>query len=576
MFKPKRCGWVACFIAALSLSARGEDFSKWVVTARERQAAEIGKAALRDGGNAIDAAIATAFAMAVTHPEAGNIGGGGFIVAYLARERKVTTFDFREKAPAASSDKMYLDERGNPLPRHRGGARAAGVPGTVRGLALAHAKLGKLSWSRVVKPAADLARKGFVVNARLARSLNAELTPNRSALRGDKDQAIFLGDYPESVRAYSKPDHTPFRAGDTLALPDLAATLDRIAAQGPEGFYEGETANLIAAYMKSHGGLITKDDLTAYRAMEREPIRTKYRGFEVCGMGPPSSGGVTVALMLNMLEDRNLRTLGPKSPETLHWVTEAMRRAYFARAMHLGDPDFGEVPVERLTSRGYAAELAKTIDPHHATDSTELAPFPILPGKGEHTTHLSVVDADGNGVALTYTLEDSYGARAVVAGAGFLLNNEMGDFNLIPGRTDSGGRIGTRANLIAPGKRMLSSMTPTVVLKSGKLYAVTGSPGGRTIPNTVLWVLLGLLEFDMTPEAAVAAPRTHHQWFPDALKIEGQTLDPELKAKLEAMGHRVERVGIQGDAHTIVIDAPSGVRRGVPDPRRGGGAAAGD
>jgi gamma-glutamyltranspeptidase/glutathione hydrolase len=574
-----RSGLAAICMFLLISTSRAQEFSKHVVVCQEGLAADIGRDVMRNGGNAVDAAIATAFGLAVTHPAAGNLGGGGFIVAYLADRREVVTIDFREAAPLASSERMYLDENGKLLPKHRAGAKAAGVPGTVRGLGLAHQEYGSGKWANLVNPAAKLAREGFPVSATLARSLNAQLFRNAPTSGvaedlGPKDDR--LADFTASVTAFRKPDGSHWKPGDILRQPDLASTLDRIARDGADEFYLGETASKIAAYMKEQGGLLTKADLAAYRALKRPPVHGSFRGFEVYGMGPPASGGILIVEMLNILERYDLKADGPRSPRTIHRVTEAMRRAFFVRATEVADPDVVEVPVEKLASKSFADELARTIT-DRATPSAALAPFPISDaGEGSDTTHLSTIDAQGNAVALTYTLEEGYGGKAVVAGCGFLLNNEMGDFNLIPGRTDRGGRIGTKPNLIVPGKRMLSSQSPTIVLKDGKVRLVTGSPGGRTIPNTTLWVVLNVLEFGMTPREAVDAPRTHHQWFPDRLVLEGSTWDDATKTALKAKGHEIGATRFQGDAHTIVVDPISGKRIGVADRRRETSRASGD
>ncbi len=555
-------------------------FQKQAVVAQEGHAADIGAAVLENGGNAVDAAVATAFALAVTHPAAGNIGGGGFIVAYLADETRVVTIDFREVAPDAATQRMYQDDSGNLLPRHRAGPLAAGVPGTVRGLALARERFGSgnVSWADLVRPAARLARDGFPISSTLARSLNGQLfgpDGGQDTLLDGSGPDSRLASFPASRAAFRKPDGSPWKAGDMLIQADLAATLDRIAEHGPDEFYRGETARKIVAYMENEGGIITAEDLAGYEAKLREPVHTTYRGFDVYGMGPPSSGGIVDAVMLNILERFDLAADGRDSPRTLHRITEAMRRAYFVRAARLADPDFVAVPVAELTSKAFADALAGTIT-DRATPSAELADFPIVEiAEGSHTTHLSTIDASGNAVALTYTLEQGYGSKAVVPGAGFLLNNEMGDFNLIPGRTDSEGRIGTPPNVIEPRKRMLSSMSPTIALKDGKVRLVTGSPGGRTIPNTVIWVVLNVLEFGLEPEAAVAAARTHHPWFPDVLLLEGDRWPPSTREALETQGHRLGRIAIQGDAHTIVVDADTGRIHAVPDPRRGTSKAAG-
>lgn len=559
-------------------------FKKHVVVAQDGESADVGREILRRGGNALDAAVATAFALAVTHPAAGNLGGGGFLVAFSSDTAKVATFDFREVAPKASAKTMYLEDGTQKLKaKHRAGLRAGGIPGTVKGLGLAHSRLGKLPWSELVLPAVQLAREGFVVSGALARSLNAQLQPRKSRDEtknvGGRDIESMpdpdrLGDFTESVKAYGKPDGTPWREGDRIVQPNLAATLERIAAEGASEFYQGKSATLIVEAMKRQGGLITLDDLAAYEAKERPPIHTTFRGFDVYGMGPVASGGIVIAQMLNILETFDLKADGPHHPRTLHRVTEAMRRAFYTRATAIADPAFVEIPVERLISKEHARDLARSIGAR-ATPSASLASFPILAAEGSDTTHLSTLDANGNAVALTYTLEESYGSKAVVGETGFLLNNEMGDFNLIPGRTDTAGRIGTEANQIVPGKRMLSSQSPTIVLSEGKIRLVTGSPGGRTIPNTVLWVALNVLEFGLDPEKAVSDPRTHHAWFPDQIRLEGKTWRRETVEALKSIGHSVVEGGIQGDAHTIVVD-PNGTIHGIADRRQRTEKASGD
>ena len=567
-------------ILSLTSTTRAEEtFRSHVVVCQEGHAAEAGREALRRGGNAIDAAVATAFALAVTHPAAGNIGGGGFIVAYLAGSKEVVTVDFREVAPKASTETMYLGPDGLPRPGHRAGARAAGVPGTVRGLGLAHARWGKALWADLVRPASKLARDGFPVSQTLAGALNGQLFPRQGLEAGAVPEDLGpqgdrLADFEASVAAFKKADGSRWREGDLLVQRDLADTLDRIADQGPDEFYSGATARKVVAHMEKLGGLISLEDLTGYQAKARPPIRGTYKGYEVFGMGPPASGGILVVQMLNILERYDLKADGPRSPKTLHRVAEAMRRGFYTRATSIADPDFVPIPVERLISKPHADEMASSIG-DKATPSASLAPFPILTPEGTHTTHLSTMDRQGNAVALTYTLEEGYGSKSVVAGAGFLLNNEMGDFNLVPGRTETTGRIGTRPNVIAPGKRMLSSQSPTIVLKDGKVRLVTGSPGGRTIPNTTLWVVLNVLEFGLSPREAVDAPRTHHPWFPDVLNLEGQGWDAATREALIEMGHKLRVGGIQGDAHTIVVD-PDGTIHGVADRRRKTSRAAGD
>jgi gamma-glutamyltranspeptidase/glutathione hydrolase len=554
-----------------------ETYERHVVVAQEGHAADAGREVLRRGGNAIDAAVATAFVLAVTLPEAGNIGGGGFLVAYLCDRREVVTVDFREMAPRSARPAMYLGPDLKLRPGHRAGAWAAAVPGTVRGLGLAHSRYGKISWAELVRPAVRLAREGFPISADLAGSLNRQLAvplPERASNAARVDLGR-LGGFAESMAAFAKPDRAPWRGGDLLVQHDLADTLERIATGGPDEFYTGRTAALISRYMAAHDGFITLDDLGSYQAKIRPPVHATFHGFDVYSVGPPSSGGIVLCQMLNMLEPFDLKAWGRDSPQTLHRITEAMRRAFFTRATTLGDPDFVPIPVADLTSKATARRLARSIG-ERATPSGELAPFPIPTAEGEHTTHLSTLDLAGNAVALTFTLEDSYGAKCVVAGAGFLLNNEMGDFNLIPDRTDTSGRIGTPANLISPHKRMLSSQTPTLVLENGRVLVVTGSPGGRTIPNTTLWVLLNLLEFGLGPREAVDAARTHHQWFPDVLVLEGRGWADATRAALAHMGHRLKVVNQQGNAHTIVVDRAGHRLHGIADRRRATSKAAGD
>ncbi len=555
-----------------------EEFARHAVVSQEAHASEVGRDVLRRGGNAVDAAVATAFALAVTHPSAGNLGGGGFLVAFLADQGEVVTVDFRESAPAAAEERMYLGPDGLPTPRHRAGPRAAGVPGTVRGLAMAHERWGQAAWADLVRPAATLAREGFPVSETLAGSLNAQLFQGqRTGVVEDLGpDAGRLADFPASVAAYRKPDGHPWQAGDLLLQRDLAETFDRIAAEGPDDFYRGRTARAILTAMQAGGGLISAEDLRHYRAILRPPVHTTYKGMDIYGMGPPSSGGIVVAQSLNILERFDLKADGPKSPRTIHRVAEALRRGFLTRATAVADPDFVEVPVAELVSKRAADELARTIDDRRATPSAALAPFGIEGAEGSRTTHLSTIDGQGNAVALTYTLEQGYGSKAVVAGCGFLLNNEMGDFNLVPGLTDTKGRVGTPANRIAPRKRMLSSMAPTLVLQGGKVRVVTGSPGGRTIPSTTVCVLLNLLEFGLDARSAVDAPRLHHPWMPDILSLEGESWPAPTREALTALGHVCRITGPQGDAHTLVVDLKTGRRVGVADRRRQTSKAAGD
>jgi gamma-glutamyltranspeptidase/glutathione hydrolase len=521
-------------------------------------ASQVGRDVLAAGGNAIDAAIATGFALAVTYPTAGNIGGGGFMVVRFP-DGRATTIDFRERAPAASRPHMFTDSSGAYSARlHHNSHVSVGVPGTVAGFELAHRKYGRMAWRGLVAPSAVLADTGFVVPTGLAASL-----------AGVRNK---LGQYEASKAAYYKPDGTPYAAGERLVLRDLGQTLARIRDAGRDGFYRGTTARLLAAEMQRHGGLITEEDLARYEAAEREPVRGTFMGYDIISMPPPSSGGVAMIEMLNILEGLPLKSQKPDSPQYLHWLAESMRRAFRDRAVHLGDPDFNAIPVAQLTSKEHAATLRAGIAANKASVSS---PADVRQGyESDETTHYSVVDKDGMAVSVTYTLEAGYGLGAVVDGAGFLLNNEMGDFNGKPGLTDSTGLIGTAPNVAAPGKRMLSSMTPTIVARDGQLVAVVGSPGGRTIINTVMQVVLNLIAFDMPVQQAVNAPRVHHQWLPDRLTVERDGFATATLDALRAMGHEVRVGGQQGTAHSIAIDRKTGARLGAADPRdRDAGAA---
>jgi len=554
-------GLFAVLLVPLGLGARqaspdlGVASTTGLVVSASDLAADVGAGTLAAGGNAVDAAVATAFAMAVTHPTAGNLGGGGFMIVRTP-DGRATTFDYREQAPGRSTPTMYLGPDGN-IDRSltAAGYLAPGVPGTVRGMALAHGRFGRLPWRDVVMPAAELARNGFRMSASLARSLNGELRR--------------MQPFPASVAAYGKPGGGEWAAGDTIVLGDLARSLTAIATDGPDVFYTGWIADRIAADMAEHGGLITKADLAAYEARERAPVTGTFLGYEIVSMPPPSSGGTALIEMLNMLEALGIEETTRGTAIAQHLVTEAMRRAYLDRARFLGDPDFVDVPVARLTSKPHARDLVTSISRDQASSSVELGRDIVTAGPPEpdETTHFSVLDRDGMAVSNTYTLEGGYGSHVVVAGTGFLLNNEMGDFNKKPGTTNLTGDIGTPANLIAPGKRMLSSMTPTMVARDGRLVLVTGSPGGRTIINTVLNVVLNVTAWNMTGREAVDAARSHHQWLPDRLSIEeGGIADDELAA-LVAKGHDVRVQGRQGSAQSIWIHPTTGQAYGVADRR---------
>jgi gamma-glutamyltranspeptidase/glutathione hydrolase len=525
-----------------------------MVVSVSRPASEVGVEMLRRGGNAVDAAIAVALALEVTWPEAGNIGGGGFMLIHPGPGKAPTLIDYREKAPAAAMADMFRDGK-------RVEARLVGVPGTVRGLELAHRRFGKLPWKELVLPAARLAEDGVVVNEPLARSLNNFLA-RRVATQ-------------ESRRVYGKPGRQPWQPGDRLLQPDLARTLRRIAELGADAFYTGELAELLAAEMKRSGGLVTTDDLRAYQAKERAPVIGTYRDHTIYAVPPPSSGGTCLIEMLNLLRPFELRKESRWSPRTVHLMVEAMRRAYCDRARYLGDPDFVKIPRELITPE-YAQKLAEKIDLSRATRSAYLGKDILTAGESEHTTHFSVIDREGMAVSNTYTLEESYGSGIVVKGAGYLLNDEMGDFNPHPGVTNAHGLIGTSANVVAPGKRMLSSMCPVIVTRNGRPVLLTGSPGGRTIINTVFCILVNALEYDLPLTEAVDAPRFHHQWMPDRLTLEKRVFaeHPALIDSLKQMGHVLNpSPTAQGDAHSIQWQETTRRYQGVSDRRRDGWAA---
>lgn len=529
-----------------------------IVASSSAHASEVGVQVLRDGGNAVDAAIATAFAMAVTWPTAGNIGGGGFLV-YHGADGTTTTFDFREKAPLAASEDMYLDENGEIQDNiNHDSILAVGVPGTVAGLELAHQRLGTKPWRELVAPAVKLAREGIPISWQLHDSFKGRKS------RWDR--------YPSSAKVFLKRDGSFYQPGDIWKQPDLAKTLKRIEREGADGFYKGRTATLIADHMAANGGLITLEDLAKYEAVERAPITGNYRGYEIVSMPPPSSGGVTMVEMLNILEGFDLAGMGHNSAQYLHVLTEAMRRAYADRANYLGDPDFNEdMPIGRLTSKEHAADLRGSISLTSASAS-DPALFAQAYESNE-TTHFSVVDKDGNMVSLTYTLEWGYGSHIVVEGAGFLLNNEMGDFNAQPGITDERGRIGTAANRIRPEKRMLSSMTPTIVAKDGVPLFATGSPGGKTIINTSMQTVLNVIDHGMNIAEAIEAPRIHHQWLPDMTVFERSGISPDTRKLYEAFGHTIREVRGIGSAMGVYRDPETGILYGGADSRAEDGGA---
>ena len=551
---------LALTLASLTLQAGSAPVraKRGLVITQSDIASQIGFQVIRDGGNAIDAAVATALAMAVTHPTAGNIGGGGFLV-FRPSTGDATTFDFREAAPAGSNPEMWLVNGKYDSQLHHNSHRAVGVPGTVAGLHLAWKTFGSKPWKDLVAPAVKLARDGFELSDALARSLERALPQFKK--------------YAASLAQFSK-NGTPYQAGEIFKQPDLARTLQRIADQGPAGFYEGETAALLEKEMKANGGLITRDDLKNYKAKQRAPIKGTYRGYEVIGMAPPSSGGIAMQMMLNILEGYDLKASGAGSAQTIHYMAESMRRAFADRAQFLGDPDFvNNMPIDRLISKDYAAQLRKTINPSQASKSSPTN-F-TWTAESDETTHISIVDAQRNAVAMTYTLEAGYGSKIVVPGGGFLLNNEMGDFNAGPGLTNETGLIGTEPNLAHPGKRMLSSMSPTILAKDGKLFMVTGTPGGRTIINTVLGTILNVIDFGMNAQEAVDAGRIHHQWLPDRISYEDTGFSPDTIALLKKMGHTLQQGGNQGAAQVIVVNLQDDWLEGGVDRRVADGGAAG-
>ena len=526
-----------------------------MVATREAHATDIGVAVLESGGNAIDAAVAVGFALAVTHPSAGNLGGGGFLLARFADGRTVF-LDFRERAPAKASHDMYLGPDGKVTKDSVLGYRASGVPGTVRGLEMAHRKYGRKKWAELVDPAVQLADGGFPVSYGQARSLRSKDTNER------------LSQFPESKRIFLH-DGRYYEAGDRLVQPELGRVLARIRDRGAKDFYEGETAQLLAADMKEHGGLITLDDLKNYRAIERQPLTGSYRGYAIVTAPPPSSGGVGILQMLGVLEGSGYEKSGFGSAATVHYMAETMRRYFADRSEYMGDPDFYHVPAAGLLSPRYIAGLRSTIDPEHATASASIHPGKPETHESSETTHYSIVDAEGNAVAVTYTLNNSYGSAVTATKLGFLLNNEMDDFAAKPGEPNLFDLVQGEANAIQARKTPLSSMTPTIVLRDGKLYLVVGSPGGPTIINTVLGVLVNVIDFGMNVADAVDAPRLHHQWMPDVLRVE-RGFSPDTVALLKARGHTIEFENAQGEVAAIL--AHDGWLEGSADPRTEGTA----
>jgi len=516
-----------------------------MVVSQKALASEIGLQVLKDGGNSIDAAVATAFALAVTLPRAGNIGGGGFLM-YRSAEGEVEAYDFRETAPAAAFPDMFLSNGEYDFDRHQYSGRSIGVPGTVAGLHLAWQEHGSLPWKRLVEPAIELARDGIVVSDDMERSLNKLLS------RWKK--------HPASFEKYTREGEL-YRMGETFIQPLLAETLQGIAEKGPNAFYEGKTAELIVAEVGRAGGFMTLDDLRKYKVKKRQPIRGTYRGFDIYSMPPPSSGGVTLVAMLNILEGFDISKAGLQSAQTLHLMAESMRRAFADRAQYLGDPDFNpNIPIKELTSKVYASKLRQDIDPVRASESS--AKFHERNSQSRDTTHFSVVDKQRNAVSMTYTIEEP---MMVVSGAGFLLNSELGDFNGAPGVTRENGLIGTDPNIAEPGKRPLSSMTPTIVARNGSLFMVTGSPGDRTIINTVLQTIVNAVDFNLNAQESVSLGRIHHQWLPDQIVYQQNGFSTDVLSLLQKMGHKLKPTPILGLANIIIQRVDEGVLEGGTD-----------
>lgn len=531
-----------------------------MVSSQERRASEIGVEIMKRGGNAVDAAVATGFALAVTLPRAGNIGGGGFMLVHVAKTGETIAIDYRETAPQAATRDMFLGANGQPDPKKsRDSGLSVGVPGTVRGLALAHEKYGsgKFSLAQLIEPAARLAREGFEVEDDLADSLPGALGK--------------LSRFPASVAIFLK-DGKPLSRGARLVQTDLATTLEAIRQQGPDAFYAGRTASAIVASVREAGGIMTEADLAAYRPVLRPVVRGTYRGYEITSMPPPSSGGVHLVQILNILEGYDLKTMGPGSAAALHVLAEAMKPAYADRATFLGDPDRVKIPVKGLVSKKYAETLRAAIDVQRARKADEIKSGDPLPFESDQTTHFSVVDGEGNAVANTYTLNFSYGMGMVAAGTGVLLNNELDDFSAKAGAQNAYGLVGGDTNSVHPGARPLSSMTPTFLLRDGKLFMVTGSPGGSRIITTVLQVIVNVVDFGMNIAEAVAAPRIHHQWKPDALAAE-TGFSPDTLKLLAEKGQTLRVGTTSGSANSIMI-GKEGIS-GASDPRQRGTAAIG-
>ena len=534
-------------------------FRNGMVVSQEQTATLVGLSVLKKGGNAIDAAVAMGFALAVTYPRAGNLGGGGFMLVHLGETGQTVAIDYREKAPLKATRDMFLNKNGEvDVERARHSIYSCGVPGTVAGLSLALEKYGTMSLKETLAPAIKLAEDGFVVSAELRKSLlEAKERMKKSS---------------ESMGVFFKNNGEPPREGEILRQKNLAWSLKEISKKGSKAFYRGAIAKKITAYMKHKGGLLTKRDLASYEAVTREPVTGSYRGYQIYSMPPPSSGGVHLIEMLNILERYPLSQYGHNSARYVHVLSETMKLAYADRSKYLGDPDFSPVPAKQLISKQYAKRLADRINPEKATPSRYVKPGSLIHSQGTETTHFTVADRFGNVVSNTYTLNFAYGSGLAVAGTGILLNNEMDDFSAKPGTPNAYGLIGGEKNSIAPGKRMLSSMTPTIVLKDGNLFLATGSLGGSRIITSVLQVILNVIDHKMNIREAAAAPRIHHQWLPDTLYVEKET-GKNLVAQLRKKGYEVKKTGPIGSMQSII--RVSGVFHGATDPRHPGGLAQG-
>jgi len=523
-----------------------------MVSSASDLATKVGVEILQKGGNAIDAAVAVGFALAVTYPAAGNIGGGGFLV-YYRNDGFSTTIDFREKAPSKAHRDMYLDSVGNPLLNlSQEGATSVGIPGSVDGLIYAHKKYGRLKFSDVIEPAIKLAKYGFRLSYDLAKSINS-------------NYENFVK-YESSKKIFTKGGEK-FQEGDLFVQKDLARTLELIKKYSRKGFYEGRTAELIVNQIQKLGGYITLEDLKNYHCVERKPVIGEYRGYKIISMGPPSSGGVAIIQALNILENLDLRKDDYQSSKYVHYLIETLKRVYFDRAEYLGDSDFVYVPVQKLISKDYAKKLFHQINPEKATEFDAVDTKSVFDYESPETTHYSVIDKDGNAVSVTTTINSSYGSSIVVEGAGFLLNNEMDDFSIKPGVQNQFGLIGKEANAIAPNKRMLSSMTPTIVLKDNKPFLIVGSPGGSMIITSVLQVILNVIDFKMDLFRAVSFPRIHHQFIPEEVYYEDYALSEDVIQKLESYGHKFKKRNYIGWINAVLVDEQNKFYYGISDPR---------